>query len=52
VKKIDLIPVLMITSDYNTDKMLEAYDAGIDEFIQKPFTAVDLEEKIKVLFNH
>ena len=26
-EKIDLIPVLMITSDYNTDKMLEAYDA-------------------------
>jgi two-component system chemotaxis response regulator CheY len=23
-EKIDLIPVLMITSDYNTDKMLEA----------------------------
>ena len=51
-EKIDLIPVLMITSDYNTDKMLEAYDAGVDEFMQKPFTAVDLEEKIKVLFNH
>ncbi len=51
-EKIDLIPVLMITSDYNTDKILEAYDAGVDEFMQKPFTAVDLEEKIKVLFNH
>jgi CheY-like chemotaxis protein len=51
-EKIDLIPVLMITSDYNTDKMLEAYDAGVDEFMQKPFKAVDLEEKIKVLFNH
>ena len=51
-EKIDLIPVLMITSDYNTDKMLEAYDAGVDEFMQKPFTEVDLEEKIKVLFNH
>ena len=50
-EKIDLIPVLMITSDYNTDKMLEAYDAGVDEFMQKPFKAVDLEEKIKVLFN-
>ena len=51
-EKIDLIPVLMITSDYNTDKMLEAYDAGVDEFMQKPFKAVALEEKIKVLFNH
>lgn len=31
--------------------MLEAYEAGVDEFMQKPFKAVDLEEKIKVLFN-
>ena len=51
-EKIDLLPILMITSDYNTDKMLEAYDAGVDEFMQKPFKAVALEEKIKVLFNH
>ena len=51
-EKTDLIPVLMITSDFNTDVMLEAYEAGVDEFMQKPFKAVDLEEKIKVLFNH
>lgn len=51
-EKTDLIPVLMITSDYSPDKMLEAYDAGVDEFMQKPFKVVDLEEKIKVLFNH
>jgi len=50
-EKIDLIPVLMITSDYNTDKMLEAYEAGVDEFMQKPFKVVDLEEKIKALLN-
>jgi len=48
--KTDLIPVLMITSDYSPDKMLEAYEAGVDEFMQKPFTAVELEEKVKVLF--
>ncbi|MBT3921091.1 MAG: response regulator [Nitrospina sp.] len=51
-EKTDLIPVLMITSDYSPDKMLEAYEAGVDEFMQKPFKVVALEEKIKVLFNH
>ena len=50
-EKTDLIPVLMITSDYNTNIMLEAYEAGVDEFMQKPFKAVDLEEKIKVLLD-
>lgn len=50
-EKTDLIPVLMITSDYSPNKMLEAYDAGVDEFMQKPFKVVDLEEKVKALFN-
>lgn len=50
-EKIDLVPVLMITSDWNTNTMLEAYDAGVDEFMQKPFKVVDLEEKVKVLLN-
>lgn len=50
-EKTDLIPVLMITSDYNTNKMLEAYEAGVDEFMQKPFKVVALEEKIKTLLN-
>lgn len=50
-EKTDLIPVLMITSDYSPDKMLEAYEAGVDEFMQKPFKVVALEEKIKTLFN-
>ena len=51
-EKTDLIPVLMITSDYSPDKMLEAYEAGVDEFMQKPFKVVALEEKVKALFNH
>jgi CheY-like chemotaxis protein len=50
-EKTDLIPVLMITSDYNTNKMLEAYEAGVDEFMQKPFKVVALEEKIKTLLH-
>jgi CheY-like chemotaxis protein len=50
-EKTDLIPVLMITSDFSPDKMLEAYEAGVDEFMQKPFKVVALEEKIKTLFN-
>ncbi|MZG54064.1 MAG: response regulator [Nitrospinae bacterium] len=47
----DYIPVLMVTSDYDPEKMLEAYQAGTDEFMQKPFKVVELEEKIKTLFD-
>ncbi len=47
----DGIPVLMVTSDYDPEKMLEAYQAGTDEFMQKPFKVVELEEKIKTLFD-
>ncbi|MEK9629724.1 MAG: response regulator [Nitrospinota bacterium] len=49
-EKTELIPVLMVTSDFNADKMLEAYEAGVDEFMQKPFKVVELEEKIKTVF--
>ncbi len=46
-EKIDLIPVLMITSDYNTDKMLEAYDAGVDEFMQTLLRQSTWRKKLK-----
>lgn len=49
--KTDGIPVLMVTSDYDPEKMMEAYQAGTDEFMQKPFKVVELEEKIKTLLD-
>jgi CheY-like chemotaxis protein len=41
------IPILMVTSEMDTRKELEAFNAGISAYIIKPFTANDLESKIK-----
>lgn len=44
------IPLLMVTSEMDARKELEAFRAGISAYIIKPFTANDLECKIKEVF--
>jgi CheY-like chemotaxis protein len=44
------IPLLMVTSEMDARKELEAFNAGISAYIIKPFTANDLESKIKEFF--
>jgi len=44
------IPLLMVTSEMDSRKELEAFRAGISAYIIKPFTANDLESKIKEVF--
>ena len=44
------IPLLMVTSEMDSKKELEAFRAGISAYIIKPFTANDLETKIKEVF--
>lgn len=45
------IPFLMVTSEAHKEKVMEALNAGISHYILKPFTAMDLEKKIKqILF--
>ncbi len=44
------IPLLMVTSEMDSKKELEAFRAGISAYIIKPFTATDLESKIKEVF--
>lgn len=41
------IPFLMVTSEAQKENVLEALNAGIVNYILKPFTAMDLEKKIK-----
>jgi two-component system chemotaxis response regulator CheY len=44
------IPFLMVTSEAEKEKILEAVQAGVSQYIVKPFNAVQLEEKIKQIF--
>ena len=44
----DDIAIVMITSEGGMDKMIEAIDeAGANDYVVKPFTATELEQKIR-----
>ncbi len=45
------IPFLMVTSEAQKVKVMEALNAGISNYILKPFTAMDLEKKIKQILS-
>lgn len=45
------IPFLMVTSEAQKVKVMEALNAGISNYILKPFTAMDLEKKIKQIIS-
>jgi len=40
------LPVLMVTADATREQILAAVEAGVNDFIVKPFTAAVLESKI------
>ena len=41
------IPFLMVTAEGQKDNVVEAVQAGVSNYIMKPFTAEGLEEKVK-----
>ncbi len=43
-------PFLMVTSEADKEKIMEAVKAGVSQYIVKPFNANQLEEKIKEIF--
>ncbi len=43
-------PFLMVTSEADKEKIVEAVQAGVSQYIVKPFNANQLEEKIKAIF--
>ncbi len=45
------IVIIMITTEGSASKMEEAMNNGVDNYITKPFTAVQLEQKISKYFN-
>lgn len=45
-KRFSKLPFLMVTAESKRSQILEAAEAGVSGFIVKPFTAVQLKEKI------
>jgi len=39
----------MVTSESDKEKIMEAVKAGVNQYIVKPFNAIQLEEKIKAI---
>lgn len=44
------LPFLMVTSEADKEKIMEAVQAGVNQYIVKPFNANQLEEKIREIF--
>ena len=44
------IPFLMVTAESQKENVLQAVQAGVSNYVVKPFTAEVLEEKLKVIF--
>jgi len=45
------LPFMMVTSEANKDNIIEAVEAGADDYIVKPFNAETLKEKFKTILN-
>lgn len=43
------LPIMMVTSETEIDRMLQALEAGADEYVMKPFTFEVIEGKIALL---
>lgn len=41
---------IMVTSEADKEKIVEAVQAGVSQYIVKPFNANQLEEKVKAIF--
>ena len=44
------LPILMVTAETEKEKVLEAVQSGVNNYIVKPFTAEVLMEKINKIF--
>jgi len=48
--KLKAIPVLMVTAEAQKENLIEAIQAGVSNYIVKPFTAEVLQEKMSKIF--
>ena len=49
-EKLKAIPVLMVTAEAQQSNLIEAVQAGVSNYIVKPFTAEVMQEKIGKIF--
>ncbi|GKS59211.1 two-component system response regulator [Nitrospira sp.] len=49
-EKLKPLPVLMVTAEAQKENIVEAAQAGVNNYIVKPFTAETLQEKINKIF--
>ena len=49
--KFKAVPVLMVTAEAQKENVVEAVQAGVNNYIVKPFTAETLKEKVDKIFN-
>ncbi|HSA86660.1 MAG TPA: chemotaxis response regulator CheY [Nitrospira sp.] len=49
-EKLKTTPVLMVTAEAQQSNLIEAVQAGVSNYIVKPFTAETLQEKISKIF--
>ena len=48
IKKQPEVPVILITAHYgNPDRLIQALDAGADDYIYKPLDKIELQERVK-----
>lgn len=45
----DEVPVMMVTTEDGMDKIVEALEAGVNEYVMKPFTSQTIVEKLEIL---
>jgi len=48
--KLKAIPLLMVTAEAQKENLIEAIQAGVSNYIVKPFTAEVLQEKMNKIF--
>lgn len=49
--KMQDIPFLMVSSEAQKEKVMEALKAGVKNYILKPFNAMELQNKIKQMLS-
>ena len=48
-KEFDEIKLMMVTTEVEMTKVIQALEAGANEYVMKPFTKEMIEEKLKLL---
>ena len=49
-EKLKKIPVLMVTAEAQKENLMQAVQAGVSNYVVKPFTAETMQEKINKIF--